>query len=84
MNKMLLIFVAALAGCSSLQPAVVTVDVPVNTPCVIQKIEPPEFAVDTLPIGSGIWEQMNALRAERLQRQGYESVLNAAIGACQK
>lgn len=40
-------------------------------------------AVDGLPVGAGIWEQMKALRAERKQRQGYEAELEAAVRACQ-
>jgi len=71
------------AGCATSQPSIVKVDVPVYTPCVMPKIDVPDFAVDTLPLGSGIWDQMKSLRAERLQREAYESELTAAIQACQ-
>ena len=84
MKTLIFCFAAVLAGCASSNPAVVTVDVPVSTPCIIQKIDTPDFAVDSLPVGSGIWAQMGALRADRLQREAYEQVLNAAIQECQK
>jgi len=37
----------------------------------------------SLPLGSDIWDQMKALRAERWQRQGYETELEAAVKVCQ-
>ena len=75
-----------LAGCATtaappVQP--VEVSVPVAVPCKAPVPERPAFAVDALPIGSGIWEQMKALRAERFQRKGYEAELEAAAKACQ-
>ncbi len=74
-----------LAGCATTpctaQP--VEVRVPVAVPCNAPMPERPAFAVDALPIGSSIWDQMAALRGERLQRQGYEAELEAAVRACQ-
>lgn len=74
-----------LAGCATTPPPVqpVEVRVPVAVPCKAPTPERPAFAVDALPLGSGIWDQMKALRAERLQRQGYETELEAAVKACQ-
>ncbi|MHA6904915.1 hypothetical protein ACKZDW_07785 [Ralstonia syzygii subsp. celebesensis] len=74
-----------LAGCATApRPAQpVEVSVPVAVPCKAPVPERPAFAVDALPIGSGIWEQMKALRAERFQRKGYEAELEAAVNACQ-
>ena len=75
-----------LAGCATApQPTVtpVEVKVPVPVPCRITPPEKPAFAVDALPLGSGIWDQMAALRAERKQRQGYEGELESAIKACE-
>ena len=76
----------ALAGCATApQPTVapVEVKVPVPVPCRITPPEKPAFAVDALPLGSEIWDQMAALRAERKQRQGYEGELESAIRTCQ-
>lgn len=73
-----------LAGCAEVAPPkVVEVKVPVSVPCKAPNIERPIFAVDTLPLGSDIFEQMKALRAERYQRQGYEAELEVALAACQ-
>ena len=74
-----------LTGCAGLMPApkVVEVKVPVQVQCKATPPERPLFAVDGLPVGSGIWEQMNALRAERQQRIGYILELEAVVKACQ-
>lgn len=74
-----------LGGCATTMPPVqpVEVKVPVTVPCKVPMPERPAFAVDGLPLGSGIWDQMKALRAERWQRQGYETELEAAVKACQ-
>jgi hypothetical protein len=78
-------FMVMVAGCATTTPAVqpVEVKVPVAVPCKVPMPERPAFAVDGLPLGSGIWDQMKALRAERWQRQGYETELEAAVKACQ-
>lgn len=80
-----LIVSLTLSGCASSPPIaqLVEVRVPVPVPCKAPSPTRPAFAVDALPLGSGIWEQMSALRAERLQRQGYETELEAAVRACQ-
>jgi len=78
--------VLLLAGCASQTPLPTTpkqVEIPVPVPCKVPQIEKPSFAVDGLPIGSDIWDQMSALRAERKQRQGYELKLEAAVKSCQ-
>ncbi|MGQ0711191.1 MAG: hypothetical protein ACT4NV_15760 [Rhodoferax sp.] len=72
-----------LAGCAGMAPKVQEVKVPVPVPCKVDTPAKPAFAVDGLPVGAGIWEQMKALRAERLQRQGYEAELEAAVQSCQ-
>ncbi len=64
------------------EPQVVRVEVPVQIPCRTERVPRPAFAVDSLPIGATVDEQMRALRAERLQRQGYEARLEAAVEAC--
>ena len=82
--KLLLLFVLVLAGCSTTcAPTVTKVAVAVPVPCEKGVVIKPDFAVDTLPIGSDIGQQMRVLRAERLQRQGYEEELEALATSCQ-
>lgn len=86
MKKLLVIAaIIILSGCAMTPaaPIVQEVRVPVSVPCKIIPPEAPAFAVDGLPIGSILYDQMIALRAERLQRIGFESELIAAIKACQ-
>jgi hypothetical protein len=73
----------SLSGCAGMAPKVQEVKVPVPVPCKVEAPLRPVLAVDGLPVGAGIWEQMKALRAERKQRQGYEAELEAAVRACQ-
>ena len=75
----------SLVGCATTPPPAqpVEVHVPVAVPCKAPTPERPAFAVDALALGSGVWDQMAALRAERLQRKGYEAELEAAVKACQ-
>ncbi|QIE88027.1 hypothetical protein [Pseudomonas nitroreducens] len=89
MKTMLIGLALVLAGCQSQQqapapePRVVEVQVPVAVPCKTTPVARPAFAVDSLPLGAAIDEQMRALRAERKQRQGYEARLEAAVQGCQ-
>ncbi len=80
-----LLAVILLAGCATKcdAPKVVRVDVPVSTPCVVDVPPPPDLATATLTPEAGIWDQMRALRAERLQLRGYVKVLEAALQGCQ-
>lgn len=76
-----------LGGCAAhvadqTEPTVVRVEVPVQIPCKTERVQRPAFAVDSLPVGAPIDQQMRALRAERRQRQGYETRLEAAVEAC--
>ncbi|MFI8736598.1 hypothetical protein ACIGKM_11855 [Ectopseudomonas toyotomiensis] len=88
MKRLTVVLCLALAGCAGQvaeppEPAVVRVEVPVQIPCRTERVPRPVFAVDVLPIGASIDEQMRALRADRRQRQGYETRLEAAVAACQ-
>lgn len=88
MKRLTIALSLVLAGCAGQvaeppEPAVVRVDVPVQIPCRTERVQRPVFAVDVLPIGASIDEQMRALRADRRQRQGYEARLEAAVAACQ-
>ena len=85
MKRLFSVLTVILSGCAMTPsaPVVQEVSVPVSVPCRIVAPEVPVFAVDGLPIGSIVYDQMKALRAERLQRIGFESELMAAIQACQ-
>jgi hypothetical protein len=88
MKRLTIALSLVLAGCAGQvaeppEPAVVRVEVPVQIPCRTERVQRPVFAVDVLPIGASIDEQMRALRADRRQRQGYEARLEAAVAACQ-
>lgn len=75
-----------MAGCATpaqRAPDVQQVLIPTPVPCKVDSPAKPAFAVDALPVGSGVFRQMAALRAERKQRQGYEKELESAIQSCQ-
>lgn len=83
MNGAWLLPLGLLAGCAA--PAVpppVEVRVPVLVPCRVELPAAPAFAVSALTLDAPIDQQMKALRAERLQRMGYERELVAALDAC--
>lgn len=87
MKGLLVVLGLLLAGCAGQvaehpEPVTVTVKVPVQIPCRTERVQRPAFAVDSLPIGASIDEQMRALRADRQQRKGYEKRLEAAVAAC--
>lgn len=73
---------AILAGCAAIPGPVQEVKVPVPVYCDPPEVARPLFAVDSLPIGASVWDQMKALRAERKQREGYEAELEAAVSSC--
>ncbi|CAN7624255.1 hypothetical protein LJR232_004554 [Aquipseudomonas alcaligenes] len=76
---------ALLSGCSTgVQPApeLVEVKVPVPVPCKAVAPAVPVFAVESLALDATIDQQMKVLRAERLQRIGYERELLAALQVC--
>lgn len=87
MNKIVTAVTAALlAGCTALPPAPVVTEirVPVYQRCDAPVPVRPGFAVDALALGADIHAQMQALRAERRQRQGYERELETAVQACRE
>lgn len=88
MKRLIAVLCLVLAGCAGQvpeppEPQLMRVEVPVQIPCRIERVQRPVFAVDVLPVGASIDEQMRALRAERLQRKGYEARLEGAVAACQ-
>ncbi|WP_285961145.1 hypothetical protein [Pseudomonas tohonis] len=75
----------ALSGCTSDEPRVaglVEVKMPVMVACTVTLPAVPAFVVDSLALDAPIDQQMKVLRAERLQRIGYERELLAALKAC--
>lgn len=70
---------AALSGCQTVPQRVL---VPVAMPCQAEKPRPPVWATDTLQADAGIFDQVKALLAERLQRIGYQSELEAVVDTC--
>ncbi|MFU6376241.1 hypothetical protein ACM792_13735 [Metapseudomonas otitidis] len=83
MNGVWLLPLGLLAGCAApAVPSPVEVRVPVPVPCRAELPAAPAFAVSALALDAPIDQQMKALRAERLQRMGYERELVAALDAC--
>jgi hypothetical protein len=84
-----MVFVA-LAGCETAPatqapaPVVTTVYQPVPVPCNAPAVEKPSFAFDSLALGADIYTQTATLLADRAQRVGYETKLEAANAACRK
>ena len=72
----------AAPGCASQGGRVRVVEVPVSAPCALAVPPRPAWAVDALPLGAWIWDQMLALRVEREQRRGYEMELEAVVRGC--
>lgn len=84
---LLVALAAALTACGrntrpNAPPPVREVRIPVPVPCDEVMPTKPAYAVDALPVGSDIWKQTAALRAERKQRQGYELELETSLRAC--
>lgn len=83
----IMILAAVMTACAGsktrdVPPPVRVVQTPVVVSCVYAMPIKPAYAVDALPIGSDVWQQMAALRAERLQRIGYEEELETSLQAC--
>ncbi|PZQ98788.1 MAG: hypothetical protein DI539_29050, partial [Flavobacterium psychrophilum] len=67
MKRLTVVLCLALAGCAAqvvepTEPTAVRVEVPVQIPCRTERVRRPVFAVDVLPVGAAIAEQMRALR----------------------
>lgn len=80
------LLVLALAGCASREcgpPKTVRVEVPVSVPCRVAMPPAPELPTDTLEPDAPIWDQMRALRAERLRLRAHVRMLEAAVQGCQ-
>ncbi len=66
-------------GTASRLPEVVTIQKPVRQAIQAKPVEKPAWAVDALPLGAPIDDQVKALLAEREQRKAYETELEAAV-----
>lgn len=78
---------AFLAGCNTspterVVVETITAKIPVPVGCVTNEVPRPAFAVGRLHLGSPVDEQMRALRAERVQRIGYERELETEVARC--
>lgn len=74
---------ALLAGCQA-NPVPAVVKIPVQVPCEVAMPKRPAWATESLARDAGIYDRVKALLAEREQRIGYETELEAAVGACGK
>lgn len=81
----LLAGIALLVACAGkIDPQVqyVRVEVPVQVPCRAPEVSVPAWATDGLRKTDDLETKVRALLAERLQRIGYEGLLEAAVSAC--
>ncbi|QXI45527.1 hypothetical protein HU734_010500 [Pseudomonas wayambapalatensis] len=77
--------ILAIYGCSGqVEPQVqyVRVEVPVQVPCRAPDVAVPPWAAAGLRKSDSLEVKVRALLAERRQRVGYESLLGAAVNAC--
>lgn len=68
-----------LGACASTAPVV---GIPTPVLCRVELPAAPDFAFDSLPVGSDIFTQAKTLLADRRQRIDYERQLRAAGEAC--
>ncbi|WP_408003740.1 hypothetical protein [Pseudomonas paraversuta] len=57
-------------------------EIPVQVPCRVPEVSMPPWAAAGLRRADSLEVKVRALLAERRQRAGYESLLEAAVGAC--
>lgn len=78
----------ALEGCASSPPEraprVERVEVPVPVRCEVSVPDRPALPTDSLALDADVWDQMKALREERLRLRAWASALDAAARACQQ
>jgi hypothetical protein len=79
-RALILLILAALAGCNTMPQRI---EVPVPVQCHVKAPDKPVWATDALQTGSGLYEKVRALLAEREQRIAYETQLEAASKACE-
>ena len=72
-----------LAGCASAPPKTVEVRVPVSVPCKAPTVQAPDWALNHVAPGAGLFVQVQDLITELEQRRAYEAELEAAVKSCQ-
>lgn len=86
-NKILLVAVLLLSGCTTTPPPVPKpqiVQVPVRVPCDIEEPPLPPLSFQALSQESTLYEKVQALLADRLLHLGYEEQLRTALRGCKK
>lgn len=83
-QKLFLLVGVLLAGCATKPPQVqyIRVEVPVQVPCRAPDVSVPAWAAAGLRKTDSLEVKVRALLAERRQRIGYETKLQAAVAAC--
>lgn len=79
MRRYALVACLVVSACQSTPKQVL---VPVPVPCTVHLPDTPEWATGALAPEAGIWEQVKALLAERLQSRAYQAELLAAARSC--
>lgn len=85
MRMSLIVCALALAGCGGrVEPQIqyVRVEVPVQVPCRVPEVAVPAWAASGLRKTDSLEVKVRALLAERRQRIGYETQLQASINSC--
>ena len=82
--------VLLLAGCATSAPSpepivrTVEVKVPVAVPCEAPAIERPTYSFDSAKVEMQLDDKVALLLADRLQREGTERQLRAALEGCRR
>jgi hypothetical protein len=81
MVALIVLAASLMTGCSATGGAL-NVKTAVGVECKALKPERPVFATEGLRKGADVEQYVRAARAERLQRDGYEEKLRAALAEC--
>ena len=86
MKAIILVIALALAGCGGIEAekprASIKVDMPIPTSCIKETPKHPDFVTDIKLNAMSAYQFVTALFVDRLQRDGYEAQLEAALDAC--
>lgn len=82
MKALLMVSVAALAGCATRVPATVEVRVPVVVPCVKEVPPRPAYEFDQLTPAAADGDKVLALARDWPRGRKYEAQLEAVIAGC--